>query len=94
MIIGYHRDMIYHTLIDLDEDLFPIDFEFTRLKSRSQLSLVKNIKNWFLFIISRTVYYRAFIFQMQIGLTLLIFTRTNVNVNFVKNIHNIFRSLS
>jgi len=35
--------MIFHMLIGLGENMTPIDFEFTRLRSRSQGSLVKDV---------------------------------------------------
>jgi len=61
--IFYHRAFIFHMLIDLSEDMNPIDFGFTRLiKMRSTL------KKGFPLIIFRTVYPRAFIFQMINGL--------------------------
>jgi len=34
-ITSYHRDMIFHVLIDLGKDMAPIDFEFTRLKVKN-----------------------------------------------------------
>ena len=38
-----HRDIIFHLLIGLSEYMTPIYFGFSRLRSKSQGSLVKNI---------------------------------------------------
>ena len=54
-------------LIGLGEDMTTIDFGFTRLRPRSQGSLVKNV-NLVLLIILRTIYYRDFVFHMLIVL--------------------------
>jgi len=52
----------------LVEDMNPIDFGFTRFEVKVTKVTCNECKIWFPLIILRTVYHRAFIFHMLIGL--------------------------
>jgi len=71
-------------LIGLGRDMTHIDTELIR--SKVKVRRITFVKKWFLLIILRTVYHRAFIFHMLIGLgedmspDVFMFTRSNVKV--------------
>ena len=64
----YHRAIILHKLIGLGKAMTPFYFRFTRLKVKGTRITFKNMYTWFLFVILRTIYHKAFIFHMLIGL--------------------------
>jgi len=73
-------------LIVLDKDKTPIDFGCTR--SKVKVTMVIFIKQWFLLIILRNIYYKAIIFHMLIGLgeamTLFDFGFTRIKVKITR----------
>jgi len=81
-------------LIGIGGDMTPFDFEFTRSKSKvTRFTFVKkNMLTWFLLL--KTVYHRAFIFHMLIGLgenmisDVFKFTRSKVKVRCVTFVSN------
>jgi len=62
--LNYHTAFIFHMLIGPGEDMAPFGVKFSRSKVMvTRVTLIKNL-TWFLFIILRTVCYKAFIFHI------------------------------
>jgi len=93
MCVAHFLENYFHVLIATSKGKNRIDFGFTRSKVKVTMVTCKNNVNMFLLIIFRTVYPRAFIFYMLIGLVegmiplIFKFTRSTdkvTRVTFVK----------
>jgi len=67
LITVYHKALIFYLLISLGRYMTPNVIEIFR--SKSNVTMVAFVKNYLLFIIIRTVNYRAFKLCMLVGLT-------------------------